>query len=52
MTKETLQFEISNFCDNCKEYGTVYYDYLLEKYWCKNCKKESNKDFTTRYRRK
>lgn len=49
MTKEKiLEFEISGFCSNCKRYGTVFYNYKYEKYYCKNCMKVRAYDFTLR----
>ena len=38
--------KVSGFCDNCKEMSVVY-DWITEKYWCRNCNKVRNNDFTT-----
>lgn len=47
MKKEKiLEYQISGICDNCKEYGTIFYDYLYQKYWCKNCLKVRDYDFS------
>jgi len=41
-----VEEQVSGYCSNCEEFGSVYYDFITEKYWCKKCLKVSKNDFT------